>query len=215
MHHQSSVRSRTSRVRPVFWILSPLFVLLMVALGLELQLARTDLELRRRQIESTWINVENDLAQRALLAAELVETVSGLAPPANLAKESRPIKESLKHLSLAGNRADIVEANLRVERAIRQFAIALGTHSGSRKQADMVRVQNELLAIEHRIALDRTAYNEAVQRFNTRLALFPANLAGRVFGIERYRIYVPTDLRDPIRLPVDAAGKPDEATTAQ
>ena len=215
MHQHSSVRSRTSRLRRAFWILSPFVALLVVVLAVELQLARTDLDQRRRQIETTWINVESDLAERALLAAELVETVSVLSPPANLAKESRPIKESLKHLRRAGDRADIVEANLAVERAIRQFAIALGTYSGSRKMADMVRVQNELLAIEHRIALDRTAYNEAVQRFNTRLALFPANLAGKVFGIERYRIYVPTDLKDPIRLPMDAASAPNETTPAR
>ncbi len=43
-------------------------------------------------------------------------------------------------------------------------------------------MQDELAGTENRIAVERRKYNEAVQRYNTDIELFPKNIAASMFG---------------------------------
>lgn len=91
--------------------------------------------------------------------------------------------------------AALVEANAQLERSLQDFRVAAAAEPAVRRDADLQRLLEEILAIENRIHQDRTEYNEAVQRYNVRLALFPANLAANLFRIRRHELYLPTELR--------------------
>jgi len=50
-------------------------------------------------------------------------------------------------------------------------------------------LQFELAGAENRIAQERRRYNEAVQRFNTDLELFPNNLFAGMLGFSKHSSY--------------------------
>jgi hypothetical protein len=178
---------------------------LVLLLGwLELRDARIGLEIRRSQIDAAWQVLAQDLDARANLAAELggyagTAVVGSPGKEWNLARTS--LDSSLRALGAAEDRAGVVEANLQVDRALRRFVRALQTAPSLRGSADLVRVQEQILSAENRLAQHRTAYNEAVQRFNTSRAIFPANIAARLYGIERDPRYLPTDLSPSMEIP--------------
>ncbi len=58
---------------------------------------------------------------------------------------------------------------------------------------NFLRLQDELSGSENRIAVERRKYNETVQKYNTSIALFPANLAAGLFGFPRNDAYFKTD----------------------
>jgi LemA protein len=182
---------------------------LVLLLGwLELRDARIGLEIRRSQIDAAWQLLQQDLDVRASLAAELgghtrTAVVGSPGKEWNLAHTS--LEASLRTLSAAQDRGGVVEANLQVDRALRRFVRALHTAPSLRGSADLVRLQEQILSAENRLAQHRTAYNEAVQRFNTSRAIFPANIAARLYGIERDSRYLPTDLSPSMGSPVRPA----------
>ncbi|MDZ7637556.1 MAG: LemA family protein [Bryobacterales bacterium] len=204
----NAVRTRRSRR---LWLLALLALALFILGARELLAARAELVVRRTQIDATWAELEEEILHRTGVASELLELVEREypgTPPKDLRVASNSLAGSLGEARVAKKRAAMVEANLSVERAMRRFAGQLRTALGSRwsgegAQTGLRRVQEAMLASEHRLALRRTAYNEAVQRFNTRLALFPANFAGRLFGMRRYPLYLPTDLQDAVQIPLE------------
>ena len=176
--------------------------------GFQLNEERLRLDLLRDRIDTLWSDLEQDLQAKAALATELVEVVDRERPSVH-GKDFVAARNSVagcsQELGRASDRAEAVEANLSLDRALRRFMDSLAGESmrlsGSRASPGVRRAQENILAAEHRVALHRTAYNEAVQHFNTHLALFPANFAGTLFGIKRYPYYMPTNLRDIVQLP--------------
>ena len=58
---------------------------------------------------------------------------------------------------------------------------------------NFMRLQDELAGTENRIAVERRKYNEAVQKYNTSIELFPNNIAASLFGFQRNDAYFKTD----------------------
>ena len=58
---------------------------------------------------------------------------------------------------------------------------------------NFLRLQDELAGTENSIAVSRRRYNEAVQRYNTNIDLFPNNIAASLFGFQRNDAYFKTD----------------------
>ncbi len=185
-----------------------LAVIVLALASFELNEERLRLDLLRDRIDTLWVGLEQDLQTKAALAAELVEVVDRERPSAHgkdFLAARNSVAGSSQDLSRAPDRAATVEANLSLDRALRRFLDSLAGEpmrlSGSRASLGVRRAQENILAAEHRVALHRTAYNEAVQHFNTHLSLFPANFAGAIFGIKRYPYYMPTNIRDIVQLP--------------
>lgn len=185
-----------------------LAVIVLAVSGFELNEERLRLDLLRDRIDTLWVGLEQDLQAKAALATELVEVVDrerSSVHGTDFVAARNSVAGSSQDLGRASDRAAAVEANLSLDRALRRFMDNLAREpmrlSGSRASPGVRRAQENILAAEHRVALHRTAYNEAVQHFNTHLALFPANFAGAIFGIKRYPYYMPTNIRDIVQLP--------------
>ncbi len=57
---------------------------------------------------------------------------------------------------------------------------------------NFLRLQDELAGTENRIAVERRKYNEAVQKYNTQIELFPNNLVASLSGFTRNDAYFQT-----------------------
>ncbi len=174
--------------------------MLLAAFFLAAQLfgSRTDLEIQRGHIEVAWMKVEQDLERRAATLPRLVALLEDpkrqetLAP---LTEYRTTLSDALTAANEAPNVSVLVEANAHLERSLQEFRDAAVSNPAIRQDADLQRLLEEIMAIENRIHYDRTEYNEAVQRYNVRLALFPANVAANVFRLSRHELYLPTELR--------------------
>lgn len=217
MHRRISTSKSFSRFRfgGGFWLVVFLVVIAVVSVGFLLNEERVKLDSLRGQIDTRWDELEEDLRTKVMRVTELLEVVDRgrlRVHGADFPAARNSLAGSARNLGGAVGRAEAVEANLNLDRALRRFLVSLavepGGAAGVRGLPGLRRAQDDILAAEHRVALHRTAYNEAVQHFNTRLAIFPANFAGAVFGIKRYPYYMPTNLRDIVQLPQAPAGTP-------
>ena len=52
-----------------------------------------------------------------------------------------------------------------------------------------MKVTFDMIPIQNRIAVERRKYNEAVQKYNTNIELFPNNIAASLFGFPRNDAY--------------------------
>ena len=66
-----------------------------------------------------------------------------------------------------------------------------------RRRRDFLALQYELESSENRIAQSRSLYNDAVQKYNIKLALFPANLVAAVSGYRPWTAYFRTPAHPP------------------
>lgn len=176
------------------WILALIVLFAILAAAARLVGAKTELEVQREQIEVAWTKVAQDLDRRAEVLPRLLDLVDeNGAHPALLAPSVR-LGKSLAIARKAPDRVKRIEANREVEIALQGVQSALMADAELAHDPDVQRLLEEILAVENRIHQDRTEYNEAVHRFNTRLALFPSNVAASAFGIRRHDFYVTTDL---------------------
>lgn len=166
-----------------------LLVLLLV--GGKMVGIRNDLVTQRETVNGAWAQVDVVLQRRAELIPNLVETVKGFA------KQEREILESIANaragLLNARNPQESIEANSRLDNAIGRLLVVVENYPQLRSNENFLRLQDELAGSENRIAVERRRYNEAVQRYNTSIEMFPNNLAAGLFGFTRNDAYFKTD----------------------
>jgi len=166
---------------------------LLLLLGLlvaKLAAFRKDLGAQREAINLAWTRVELALQRRADLVPRLAETVKATA------RQERAVVDSLTEAraAVAGARTPVerIAANSRLDSAIARLLVVLENYPGVQSGGDFLRLQDELFEAENRVAGERRQYNEAVQRYNMSLALFPNNIAASLFGFSPHDAYFKT-----------------------
>jgi LemA protein len=86
-----------------------------------------------------------------------------------------------------------IAANQGLDTAIGRLLMVVENYPQLRSNENFLRLQDELAGSENRIAVERRKYNEAVQRYNTTLALFPNNLFAGFLGFQRIDDYFRTE----------------------
>lgn len=169
-----------------------------IAAGLALVLAgcqfvstRNQLAVSKEAIAAEWGQVDADLQRRADLIPNLVETVKGYA------KEETQVFESLAQAraAMAGARtpAGKIEANAQISSALSRLMVVVENYPTLKANENFRQLQFSLEGTENRILQARRRYNEAVQNYNTQLAMFPASLVGSLSGFQREDAYFKTD----------------------
>ncbi len=152
--------------------------------------ARNELVAQREAIRAAWSQVDVVLERRADLIPNLVETVKGFA------KQEQSVIDSVTQAraALLGARTaeERIRANSTLDAALGRLLVVVEDYPELRSSENFLRLQDELAGTENRIAVERRKYNEAVQRYNTNIALFPNNLAATLFGLDREDAYFQT-----------------------
>jgi len=161
-------------------------VILFTAIG-----DRNQLVQEREAINSQWAQVDVVLQRRADLIPNLVETVKGIAK-----QEQAVIKEVTDaRAALGGARspAEKIQANGQLDTALSRLLVVVENYPQLKSNENFMHLQDELAGTENRIAVERRKYNEAVQRYNTDIELFPKNIAASIFGFQRNDAYFKTE----------------------
>ena len=166
-------------------------VVLAVIVGGKFVGTRNDLVTQREAVTSQWSDVDVALQRRADLIPNLVNTVKGFAQ-----HETEVFKDIADaRARLAGGRTpgEKIQANQQLDTAISRLLVIAENYPQLKSNENFLRLQDELAGTENRIAVERRKYNEALQRYNTSIALFPDNLVAGMSGMARNDAYFQTE----------------------
>ena len=170
-----------------------LIVLLVVAfvVGSAYISRRNQMVIMRESVNAAWSQVDVVLQRRADLIPNLVETVKGYAVQEQ--KVFGDIAAARAALIGAKTPADKIAANGQLDSALGRLLVIVENYPQLKSNENFVRLQDELAGTENRIAVERRRYNEAVQAYNTYIALFPNNLVAGFAGFVRNDAYFKTE----------------------
>jgi LemA protein len=171
-------------------ILGVILLLVLVAGG-QMVGVRNELVTQRNAVESAFAQVDVVLQRRADLVPNLVETVKGFAAQEKDVIAS--VANARAALGGARNPQEKITANGQLDSALSRLLVVVENYPQLKSDANFMRLQDELAGSENRIAVERRKYNEAVQKYNTSIELFPNNIAASIFGFQRNDAYFKTD----------------------
>jgi LemA protein len=166
-------------------------VLAAVGIGGWLMGVRNDLVPQREAINGAWSQVDVALQRRADLIPNLVETVKGFA--AQEKEVFTNIANARAQLAGARTPAEKIAANSQLDSALARLLVVVENYPQLKSNENFLRLQDELAGTENRIAVERRKYNEVVQKYNTSIELFPANVVASLFGFTRNDAYFKVD----------------------
>jgi LemA protein len=152
---------------------------------------RNQMVVKREAVNAAWSQVDVVLQRRADLIPNLVQTVKGYA-----------IQEQTVFGDIAAARAalvgaktpsDKIAANGQLDSALSRLLVIVENYPNLKSDQNFLRLQDELAGTENRIAVERRRYNDAVQDYNTYIALFPNNLVASTAGFKRNDAYFKTE----------------------
>ncbi|HEU4630032.1 MAG TPA: LemA family protein [Gemmatimonadaceae bacterium] len=164
---------------------SGLAVVLMLALAPVSGCGYNTIQTYEEQVDAAKAQIEVTLKRRADLVPNLVETVKGFAKQESevLTNVTRARAGLVSALERPGgtDAAELAQADAQLTRAIN---VVVEAYPELRSNENFLRLQDELVGTENRIATARTDYNQAVQRYNSYIRRFPQNLTAKMTGAE-------------------------------
>ena len=165
-------------------------VLLVLVLGGQMVGVRNDLTTQKNGIDGAFAQMDVVLQRRADLIPNL-ETVKGFATQEKDVIAS--VSNARAALGGARTTGEKIAANGQLDGALSRLLMVVENYPQLKSDATFMRLQDELAGTENRIAVERRKYNEAVQKYNTSIELFPNNIAASLFGFQRNDAYFKTD----------------------
>jgi LemA protein len=159
-----------------------IIVAVVLILGVSLVSTRNDLVTERQAVDTAWAQVDSALQRRADLIPNLVETVKGYAKQEQTVY--RDIANARAALGGAHTPDEKLQANANLSNGLSRLLLIVENYPQLKSNETFNRLMDELAGTENRINQERRKYNEAVQKYNTDLQLFPKNIAAGLFGFE-------------------------------
>ncbi len=170
-----------------------LIVLVVIALmlGSSFVSRRNQMAIKREAVNAAWAQVDVVLQRRADLIPNLVETVKGYAVQEQIVFGD--IAKARSALLGAHSPAEKIAANGQLDSALGRLLVVVENYPQLKSNENFLRLQDELAGTENRIAVERRRYNEAIQDYNTFIALFPNSLVASLGGFTRNDAYFKTE----------------------
>jgi LemA protein len=171
-------------------LLALILVAAALVFGLHCRNVHRDLITERRSIDADWSEVDAALERRAGITADLAKTVESEAPTESAAIVS--VNDARNSLNLAHDRHAKMVANARLDEAIGRLMLQVESHPKLEHSKEYGDLLEALKGAEYQIAVARRKYNEAVEHYNARIELFPANVVASVSGMHKVDAYFQT-----------------------
>ena len=162
-------------------------VLIVILLGGMYVGRRNEMVRKNETVRSAWAQVDNVLQRRADLIPNLVATVKGFA--AQEQTVFHDVDAARAALLGAQTPQDKIAANGQLDGALGRLLLIVENYPKLKSDEGFLKLQDELAGTENRIAVERKRYNDAIQDYNTYIALFPNNIVANIAGFKRNDAY--------------------------
>ncbi|WP_293930528.1 LemA family protein [Sphingobacterium sp. UBA6645] len=142
-------------------------------------------------VKAKWAQVENAYQRRADLIPNLVNTVKGAAQHEKGTLEA-VVEARAKATSVTVDPSNLSEeaiANFQqtqdaLSQSIGRLLVSVEAYPDLKANSNFQELQAQLEGTENRISVERRAYNDAVQEYNTTVRSFPNNIMAGIFGFK-------------------------------
>lgn len=143
-------------------------------------------------VKGKWAQVENSYQRRADLIPNLVNTVKGAA---DFEQETltQVIEARAKATSVTVDPANLDEASIRnfqqtqdaLSQSIGRLLVSVERYPELKANQNFLELQAQLEGTENRISVERKAFNDATQEYNSAIRRFPNNIMAGIFGFSQ------------------------------
>ena len=142
-------------------------------------------------VKAKWAQVENAYQRRADLIPNLVATVKGAAEHEQGTLKS-VVEARAKATSVTVDPSNLSEEAIAeyqqtqdaLSQSIGRLLVSVEAYPDLKANSNFQELQAQLEGTENRISVERRAYNEAVQDYNTTVRSFPNNIMASLFGFK-------------------------------
>lgn len=142
-------------------------------------------------VKGKWAQVENAYQRRADLIPNLVSTVKGAAQHEQ-GTLTAVVEARAKATSVTVNPENLSEEAIAefqktqdaLSQSIGRLLVSVEAYPDLKANSNFQELQAQLEGTENRISVERRAYNEAVQDYNTTVRSFPNNIMAGMFGFK-------------------------------
>jgi LemA protein len=174
-------------------------VVLVVLIGLWVMLTYNGLVSLKNKVDNGWAQIDVQLRRRYDLIPNLVETVKGYAAHERDTLEA-VISARNVAMSASGTQQQAAAENM-ITNALRSVFALSEAYPDLKANQNFLNLQEELTGTEGRIAYARQFFNDMVQRFNTKIQKFPANLIAQRLGFSQREYFeVEESARGPVNV---------------
>lgn len=137
----------------------------------------------RQRVNNAWSQIDVNLKRRYDLIPSLVETVKGYTKhEENVFTE---IISARNIVNAASSKGDIAEAEGELTQSLRHLFAVAENYPDLKANENFLDLQNELAETENKIMFSRQFYNDTVQKYNTKIELFPNNFIAKLFKFKK------------------------------
>ena len=163
----------------VIWIISGVVVLFaLVFIGYYNRFVRLT-----NRIENSLAQIDVQLKKRADLIPNLLETVKSYAKYEK--KVITEVTNARKAMLQAGNMQEKVEAGNQLQGALKSIFALAENYPNLKANENFLHLQQELSAIEDKVAYARQYYNDASLSYNNALQVIPAKWFASMYGFKK------------------------------
>jgi len=162
-------------------------VIILLAIAFWLFSVYNGLVKMRQRVDQSFADIDVQLKQRRDLVPNLVETVKGYASHERETLES--VTRARTAAMSAQDPAAAAVAEGQLTTALRSLFALSESYPDLKANTNFQQLQNELSDIENKLAAARRFFNNAVQEYNTSIALVPAVWFAASFGFLRRDFY--------------------------
>ncbi len=137
----------------------------------------------RQRVNNAWSQIDVNLKRRFDLIPSLVETVKGYTKhEENVFTE---IISARNVVNAASSKEEIAEAEGELTQTLRHLFAVAENYPDLKANESFLNLQGELAETENKIMFSRQFYNDTVQKYNTKIELFPNNTIAKIFKFKK------------------------------
>ena len=155
----------------------------------------------RQRVQNAWAQVDVQLKRRYDLIPNLVGAVKGYAQHEKATLEG--VTQARNMAMNAGNIQEQMQAENMLSIALRSLFAVAEAYPELKANTNFMQLQAELTDTESKIAFARQFYNDTVQKFNTKIELFPTNLVAGMLGfamVDYFNLQGEPDARQAVKV---------------
>lgn len=154
---------------------------------------------QRNRVQNAWSTIDVQLKRRYDLIPNLIETVKGYA--SHEQDVLTAVTAARTSAMEAGSVREQAAAENDLSRALFNLRAVSEDYPDLKANAQFGQLQDELTNTEDRIAFARQAYNDSVNRYDTKRQRIPTNVIANVGAFEAYEYFeADTDSRSPVQV---------------